>query len=52
MNRPPNPFLRLLKTVRYELEPFSTVLLTLGLKRKKKTLSKWPRILTSVVEEI
>jgi hypothetical protein len=38
--------------MRYEPEPFSIVLVTLGLKRKKKTLNKWPRILTPVVKEI
>jgi hypothetical protein len=41
-----------LKTVRYEPLPFYTILVILGLKRKKKTLSKWPRILTPAVEEI
>jgi hypothetical protein len=51
MNRPPNPFLKLLKIVRYEPEPFSVVLMTLGLKRKNKTLSKWPKILTPAVKE-
>jgi hypothetical protein len=52
MNRLSNPFLKLLKTVRYEPLPFYIILVILGLKRKKKTLSKWPRILTPAVEEI
>jgi hypothetical protein len=47
-----NPFLKLLKTVSYEPEPFSTCSCDFGTKRKKKTLSKWPRILTPAAEEI
>jgi hypothetical protein len=38
--------------MRYEPEHFSTILVTLGLKRKKKTLRKWTRILTPAVKEI
>jgi hypothetical protein len=47
-----NPFLKLLKTVSYEPKPFSTGSYDFGTKRKKKTPSKWPRILTPAAKEI
>ena len=47
-----NAFLKLLKTVRYEAEPFSICSCDFGTKRKKKTPSKWPRILTPAAKEI
>jgi hypothetical protein len=47
-----NRFLKLLKNVRCEPEPFSTCSCDFGTKKKNKTPSKWPRILTPAVKEI
>jgi len=49
--RPLNPFLKLLKIIRYELKPFSSCSCDLGTKKEKGTPSKWPRILTPAIKE-
>ena len=51
-NKPPNHFLKLLRTMRYELRLFSTVLVILRLKRKVKTSTKWPRIFQQLLRKI
>jgi len=50
-NKPPNSFLKLLWSVRYEPQPFSTVLIILGSKWWTKTPNRWPRILTPAAKE-
>jgi hypothetical protein len=48
--KPLNPFLKPFKIKRYEPKPFFSCSYDLETKRKKETLSKWPRIFALVVK--
>jgi len=50
-NKPPNPFIKLLKIMRYEPKPFSTCSCDFETKIKKKPPSKWPKILTPAAKK-